>query len=83
MVRSLDKLLQDGAMLGDLFSSVCGGDQSEWYDLVALRTEAGAARQIIHSDTPFQKVPDSTARLLLCKTFGTAWARLSSYRAHI
>ena len=57
MVRSLDKLLQDGAMLGDLFSSVCGGDQSEWYDLVALRTEAGAARQIIHSDTPFQKVP--------------------------
>ena len=34
-----------------------GGRTAEWYDLVALRTEPGAARQPLHSDTPYQKLP--------------------------
>ena len=36
---------------------MCGGDDAELYDLVGLRTEPGAARQPIHFDTPYQKVP--------------------------
>ena len=42
---------------GELFSTMCGGDSAELYDLVGLRTEPGAARQPIHFDTPYQKVP--------------------------
>ena len=57
LVKALDELLAPGSPLGELFSTTCNGDDSEFYDLVALRTEAGAARQPIHSDTPYQKVP--------------------------
>lgn len=56
MVRALRECLSSGSVLGELFgSSLCGGGKAEWYDLVALRTEAGAARQPIHYDTPYQK----------------------------
>ena len=57
IVSALDELLQPGTKLGELFSDTCGGDSAEFYDLVCLRTEAGAARQPIHFDTPFQKTP--------------------------
>lgn len=57
IVRSLRDLLVSGSILGDLFSSTCGGETAELYDIVALRTEAGAVRQPIHFDTPFQKIP--------------------------
>ena len=57
-VRSLRECLSEGTVLGDLFGSeLCGGGDAEWYDLTALRTEAGATRQPIHYDTPYQKVP--------------------------
>ena len=56
MVRALRECLSSGSVLGELFgSALCGGGKAEWYDLVALRTEAGAARQPIHYDTPYQK----------------------------
>ena len=57
LVSALHELLQPGAKLGQLFSALCGGDSAELYDVVALRTEAGAGRQPIHFDTPYQKVP--------------------------
>lgn len=57
IVSALRELLKPGSMLGELFSETCGGTTAEWYDLVALRTEAGAARQPIHFDTPYQKTP--------------------------
>ena len=57
MVSALSKLLEKDSALGELFASTCGGRTAEWYDLVALRTEPGAARQPLHSDTPYQKVP--------------------------
>lgn len=58
LVRALGDLLRPGSTLGELFSSTCGGaEKAEFYDLVALRTEAGASRQMIHFDTPYQKVP--------------------------
>ncbi|GMI11023.1 hypothetical protein TrVE_jg3303 [Triparma verrucosa] len=57
-VRALRECLSTGTVLGDLFGSdLCGGGDAEWYDLTALRTEAGATRQPIHYDTPYQKVP--------------------------
>jgi len=57
-IRALRECLSSGTVLGDLFGSeLCGGENAEWYDLVALRTEAGATRQPIHFDTPYQKVP--------------------------
>ena len=57
-VRALRELLKPGSPLGELFEATCdGAENAELYDLVALRTEAGAARQPIHSDTPWQKVP--------------------------
>ncbi|KAL1499606.1 hypothetical protein AB1Y20_011805 [Prymnesium parvum] len=55
-VQSLRKLLAPDSKLGQLFSLTCGGGKAELYDVVALRTEAGAARQPIHFDTPYQKV---------------------------
>ena len=55
MVQILQELLAPGSQLGRLFESTCGGGKAEFYDLVALRTEPGAARQPLHSDTPFQK----------------------------
>lgn len=57
IVRALRELLAPGSVLGELFSSTCGGVDAEFYDLVALRTEPGATRQPIHSDTPYQKIP--------------------------
>ena len=57
IVSALRELLKPGSILGELFSETCGGTTAEWYDLVALRTEAGAARQPIHFDTPYQKTP--------------------------
>ena len=57
IVRGLRELLAPGSTLGELFSATCGGEEAELYDLVALRTEAGATRQAVHSDTPYQKVP--------------------------
>ena len=56
-MSSLRELLGEGSPLGDLFSEMCGGDDAECYDLFAMRTEAGAARQNIHFDTPYQKTP--------------------------
>eukprot|EP00966_Prymnesium_polylepis_P224762 5198413-Prymnesium_polylepis.1 len=55
IVSSLRELVSKGTKLGELFGAMCGGDAAELYDLVALRTEAGAARQPIHYDTPYQK----------------------------
>lgn len=57
IVSALRELLAEDSKLGQLFGSTCGGGKAELYDLVALRTEPGAARQIIHYDTPYQKVP--------------------------
>lgn len=57
IVQALRELIVPGSKLGELFYRTCGGDAAELYDLVALRTEAGAARQMIHYDTPFQKQP--------------------------
>ena len=57
LVAALQELLRPGAALGELFGEMCDGADSELYDLVALRTEAGATRQPIHSDTPWQKIP--------------------------
>lgn len=57
LVRGLRELLAPGTALGELFWATCGGRTAELYDLVALRTEPGAARQAIHSDTPYQKLP--------------------------
>jgi hypothetical protein len=58
MIRALRECLTAGTVLGDLFGSdLCGGGDAEFYDLTALRTEAGATRQPIHFDTPFQEVP--------------------------
>lgn len=57
IVRALRELLAPGAPLGELFSEACGNTNPDLYDLVALRTEAGATRQPIHSDTPWQKIP--------------------------
>lgn len=59
LVSALRELLTPGATLGELFQSTCGGvaDEVELFDIVGLRTEAGASRQCIHSDTPYQKVP--------------------------
>ena len=57
LVTALRELLAPGSPLGDLYANTCGGSNAELYDLVALRTEPGAARQPIHSDTPYQKTP--------------------------
>jgi hypothetical protein len=62
LVGALRELLAPGAPLADLFHEMCGGNTGkkaspELYDLVGLRTEAGASRQPIHSDTPYQKIP--------------------------
>lgn len=57
LVCALQELLGPNSTLGAMFSTTCGGESAELYDLVALRTEAGAARQPVHSDTPYQKVP--------------------------
>jgi hypothetical protein len=57
LVSALNELLQPGAKLGEIFSALCGGTTAELYDVVALRTEAGAGRQPIHFDTPYQKIP--------------------------
>ena len=61
LVRALRELLVQGAPLANLFLEMCGGGKGkhspELYDLVGLRTEAGASRQPIHSDTPWQKTP--------------------------
>ena len=65
MVQILQELLAPGSHLGRLFESTCGGGKAEFYDLVALRTEPGAARQPLHSDTPYQKtVPRRSPRRL-------------------
>lgn len=56
MVEALHELLREDSALGMLFESTCGGPSAELYDHVALRTEPGAARQPLHSDTPYQKV---------------------------
>lgn len=57
MVEALAELLGPKSPMGRLFESMCGGGRAEFWDLVALRTEPGAARQPLHSDTPYQKVP--------------------------
>jgi hypothetical protein len=57
LICALQELLGPNSTLGAMFSTTCGGESAELYDLVALRTEAGAARQPVHSDTPYQKVP--------------------------
>jgi hypothetical protein len=43
--------------MGDLWSSTLGGEECEFYDCYVLRTSPGSARQMIHSDTPFQQTP--------------------------
>ena len=60
LVSALRELLAPGAPLAELFHELCAGsakNEPELYDIVGLRTEAGATRQPIHSDTPYQKVP--------------------------
>lgn len=61
LVSALRELLSPGSPLAELFKETCDGgsgkNSPELYDLVALRTEAGASRQPIHSDTPWQKTP--------------------------
>lgn len=64
LVSALRELLTDDAPLASLFHTMCGGKDGsmhirspDLYDLVGLRTEAGASRQPIHSDTPYQKIP--------------------------
>jgi len=57
LVGTLDKLLAPGAPLGEIFCETCGGVDAELYDFNALRTEPGASRQTIHSDTPYQSIP--------------------------
>ena len=57
LTSAMKGLLAPGSPLGELFETTCAGSNAELYDLVALRTEPGANRQPIHSDTPYQKVP--------------------------
>lgn len=57
LVRGTRELLGESTMLSKLFSRMCDGEDSQLYDYCVLRTEAGAARQVIHSDTPYQKTP--------------------------
>jgi hypothetical protein len=57
LVRATRELLQPGAVLSDLFGTLCDGGNSQLYDFCALRTEPGADRQVVHSDTPFQETP--------------------------
>lgn len=57
LVRAARELLEPGSRLAALFGEACDGAASELYDFCALRTEAGAARQTVHSDTPYQEVP--------------------------
>ena len=57
ILDAMREALGDGAPLGDLFSKTCGGEPAKLWDFFALRTEAGAQRQQIHADTPYQKTP--------------------------
>jgi hypothetical protein len=50
-------LLASGSPLGDVFERACGGDDAQFYDYNALRTERGSPRQPVHWDTPFQERP--------------------------
>ena len=50
-------LLASGSPLGDVFERACGGDDAQFYDFNALRTERGSPRQPVHWDTPFQERP--------------------------
>jgi len=57
IVQAAQRLLSPEAKLARLFGHVCDGDSSQLYDFCALRTEPGADRQVIHSDTPIQDIP--------------------------
>ena len=57
ILDAMREALGEGAPLGDLFAKMCGGEPAKLWDFFALRTEAGAQRQQIHADTPYQKVP--------------------------
>lgn len=57
IVKAARELLTPGAPLAELFGNVLDGPESELYDFCALRTEPGASRQMVHSDTPYQEIP--------------------------
>jgi len=46
-----------GGVLGDAFCSLCGGDAAELFECAAIISTAGAAPQILHSDTIFTPTP--------------------------
>lgn len=57
IVNAARELLSLDTPLGNLFAKTCDGADSQLYDFCALRTEPGAARQVVHSDTPHQNIP--------------------------
>lgn len=57
MVEAARELLSGDTPLSGLFGEMCDGANSQMYDFCALRTEPGAARQVVHSDTPHQEIP--------------------------
>lgn len=60
IVTAARELLGKGSQLADLFGELCGaasGVDPQLYDWCSLRTEPGAARQLVHADTPFQATP--------------------------
>ena len=57
IVTAARELLAPGTPLAGLFGETCDGADSQLYDFCALRTEPGAARQVVHSDTPHQEIP--------------------------
>lgn len=60
LVTATRELLQPNSALGTLFEEMCcasASNEPELYDYCVLRTEQGAARQLVHSDTPFQEIP--------------------------
>lgn len=54
LVESTQALLSPGTIMSQLFGTIC---DSELHDFCVLRTEPGAAGQVIHSDTPCQVIP--------------------------
>lgn len=69
IVKATKELFHPGSPLSELFADLCstpndGTTHSNTntadpilYDFCALRTEPGTARQLVHSDTPYQKTP--------------------------
>ena len=57
IVQASRELLSPQKPLSGLFGELCDGNASQMYDFCALRTEPGAARQVVHCDTPHQDIP--------------------------